>query len=1195
MELPAIFEQDIQSKILSIATRVVIGIDNPIYLSTHSINFDGQYYKPLLLGVPSMRESVDHESRNFKISNVTLKISNYKYQEERFSDLLKANPLINEECNVYWNTQNAKDSEDSLRIFKGYVRRVSHTDSEVTIQLEDLTEKNLHKNIPTQRTSPNYSLIDKYRDVPIPIAFGILRNAPAVLDSGRIVKADSDDSIVLMDAESTPPHPVWGDFSEYTYSEYSPLMIFDSGSLLHIAKEVMYEADYNAYQDSPEVGRKQYYDESDVDQAVSQSGTVKLRPFSLGDEGEDRIDAFQIYGSSKPSDIYCNLREAGTNYKAYDGLNWGGLQYNANVGWETPNRFTADVIDTLTDDDYSFKTLESINGDDVVNNWIDDYSLDYDYLSALGHANNGSFNDSNKAVAQTLIRIGIPASPKFSIISESSTSAVTQFYNRIAINGYPIPMSISRSTHILTRTVPEFKAAALFGGYNATGYGISSDYYYLNGFEMDDDGEVTTLTSGLNFNHIFQSVIDGQIDQHEDYLGDNEIADDKISLINTRLTSTTAAGDTSDHDYGAFVRIRDNSKFPLLDYDTQPDEFEIAIGSFIHAGEHTCEFEAGVGGSFSEIDLFHIATIEFDYESEFYLSVTGRKDGDEIIRNPIDILKHLAVEELGIDENNDIDTDSYGRARGIHNGLNFDFSINKEIKSKKLFEEIAKSTLCYPYFNNQGKLFFASYQPSYSLADFVDAETIKDSDVINFSFNKTKLEQVYTGVKFKYNYNYTTEKYDSFYHIDSPTSGAGYFPSEEELAYNGYADIDDNVLEFESKYIKDDETADKIWAYKYHDYQYQHLICKVKLPLHYIHLDVGDTIKFDKLLGDIKAFGIDYTRMETLIAGTPLNWTAIYPMFFITSINKNLDYIEIEARQIHHLDRNISISEATASGMGFVDPFVEGDVYEPPEYEPEEDVIEAWEMIPSLEDTYPEPQRFFTLYEHQELLTTDVHHWLEPQAFGLSSFDELLPSSWSYYSSSDIMNYKALEFTLQIGIVQDYDWHQTGSGVFVFALENVSGSNDSEEVELAWTLNGTEFDAGSEHSESTWAMWLGEASGDVHYIVGRRGGEGYIPEQRMHYLGIGEGLHIAIQNGVVDLEEFTFYTGGLNIYTGYIAQENGDVNLDGTLNVLDVVSIVNVLLNYAEFNEEQMGIADVNADSTVNILDVVLLVNIILD
>ena len=488
MELPAIFEQDIQSKILSITTRVVIGIDNPIYLSTHSINFDGQYYKPLLLGVPSMRESVDHESRNFKISNVTLKISNYKYQEERFSDLLKSNPLINEECNLYWNTQSAKNSEDSLRIFKGYVRRVSHTDSEVTIQLEDLTEKNLHKNIPTQRTSPNYSLVDKYRDVPIPIAFGILRNAPAVLDSGRVVKADSDESIELIDSESEQyvPHHVWGDFSDYTDSEYSPLMIFDSGSLLHIAKEVMYQGVYDAYENSPDVGRKQYYDEFD-DQPVSQSGTVKLRPFTLGDEGADRIYAFQVYGSAKPQDIYCNLREAGANYKAYDGISWGNI-YFANVGWNTPNRFKEDVIDALTDDDYSFNTLESINGDDVVNNWIDEYDLSYDYQAAFDHADWGDWGDDGQSVAQTLIRIGIPAAPIFSIVSETQnytpfTSTSYGLFTKIAINGQPIPMtSDTLATHILTRTVPDYRAYGLYSyPHNSTSISIQPKYYYLNG------------------------------------------------------------------------------------------------------------------------------------------------------------------------------------------------------------------------------------------------------------------------------------------------------------------------------------------------------------------------------------------------------------------------------------------------------------------------------------------------------------------------------------------------------------------------------------------------------------------------------------------------------------------------------------------------------------------------------------------
>ena len=154
MELPAVFEQDIQSKVINITTRVVIGEDEPIYLSTHSFTFGGQHYKPLLLDIPSMKESVDYESRNF-----TLKISNYKYNNERFSDLLKSNPLINHKCEIYWNTQSTNSSSDSLRIFKGYVRRVSHTDSEVSIQLEDLTEKHLHKTIPLNRTSTSHCYI----------------------------------------------------------------------------------------------------------------------------------------------------------------------------------------------------------------------------------------------------------------------------------------------------------------------------------------------------------------------------------------------------------------------------------------------------------------------------------------------------------------------------------------------------------------------------------------------------------------------------------------------------------------------------------------------------------------------------------------------------------------------------------------------------------------------------------------------------------------------------------------------------------------------------------------------------------------------------------------------------------------------------------------------------------------------------
>ena len=59
---------------------------------------------------------------------------------------------------------------------------------------------------------------------------------------------------------------------------------------------------------------------------------------------------------------------------------------------------------------------------------------------------------------------------------------------------------------------------------------------------------------------------------------------------------------------------------------------------------------------------------------------------------------------------------------------------------------------------------------------------------------------------------------------------------------------------------------------------------------------------------------------------------------------------------------------------------------------------------------------------------------------------------------------------------------------------------------------------------------------------------------------------------------------------GGIAYDIGDLNMDGTVNILDVVSIVNVVLS-----GENNSIADLNNDGTINILDIILLVNIILD
>ena len=56
----------------------------------------------------------------------------------------------------------------------------------------------------------------------------------------------------------------------------------------------------------------------------------------------------------------------------------------------------------------------------------------------------------------------------------------------------------------------------------------------------------------------------------------------------------------------------------------------------------------------------------------------------------------------------------------------------------------------------------------------------------------------------------------------------------------------------------------------------------------------------------------------------------------------------------------------------------------------------------------------------------------------------------------------------------------------------------------------------------------------------------------------------------------------------------GDMNDDEVLNILDVVTLVNVILNIIDPTGNQLYAGDLNSDGAINILDVVLLVNTIL-
>jgi len=56
----------------------------------------------------------------------------------------------------------------------------------------------------------------------------------------------------------------------------------------------------------------------------------------------------------------------------------------------------------------------------------------------------------------------------------------------------------------------------------------------------------------------------------------------------------------------------------------------------------------------------------------------------------------------------------------------------------------------------------------------------------------------------------------------------------------------------------------------------------------------------------------------------------------------------------------------------------------------------------------------------------------------------------------------------------------------------------------------------------------------------------------------------------------------------------GDVNMDGAIDVLDVVKVACIALSVCESTLNEFYLADINADGAINIMDVILVVNMAL-
>lgn len=179
------FADDIQSR--DTALFPVIEFEIPegdiLRVSIKPFTLEGNYYSPLLLSSPSINESIDLENRKYKISTVTLSLSNVEVGGIRFSD----NKIpFNTGVSIYWVSPSCTTLSDCYLAFKGSVRQISHDEKTCSITVEDTSQSSLHKDVPVTLLGTGDSIPDRYKGKPIPMVYGTVNNSPCVISSTAI-------------------------------------------------------------------------------------------------------------------------------------------------------------------------------------------------------------------------------------------------------------------------------------------------------------------------------------------------------------------------------------------------------------------------------------------------------------------------------------------------------------------------------------------------------------------------------------------------------------------------------------------------------------------------------------------------------------------------------------------------------------------------------------------------------------------------------------------------------------------------------------------------------------------------------------------------------------------------------------------------------------------------------------------------
>ena len=680
LELPPYFESDIQGKDTALVPFVLIGNnelkqigtephyiwDEFYFLSTNQMTLGvaghdssdnemgNRTSLPILLNIPSLKESIDIEKRNYKISSVNLDISNYEYNGQRFSELISDSSLINTEVRIYWASPstisfslsfNPSDA-DAMQVYFGTIRRYTHDDEKVRLVVEDRSQATLHKDLPIGELNVNDESSPD-AGAKIPMVYGHVDRSPLVFKSKHKLLIDTVD---VQGVEG----------SNMGFSE-SSLWAYIDNYYINVMREDQY--------------------------------TLGRSEFNLN---TSNIDMFAETGGTPDPE--------GTFLKCMDNSK------NFNITLSNTRESTTESEDTEYFDIPSGSLMRTIDGENVKNivNWNGKRVHNFgEYINITYHRSDlvvlydhlvGSLNIDFRTIVTVLagntyiqnaelllLKLGFDFRPNYDYIDSPALIG-------LSINGYALtdvlPYNVTASDHggenaVVLQT--DKIDAVNHAGFDFIG-GLSDHYFQYHLF-----------IEGLGQDSLFESVLK------------HWISFDKLSP-------------SSDYDGTGGDNI--NAAF----------QFKVDFSTINNGNALVANLNLD-GSNVKEIELLREVKVAKFLDYKYYANVNGRV---RISPDAPHIIDDLIV-ELG-EKPADLPMEDFI----AYEDWKYAFTVDKKINSKKLIEGIASASPYIPRFNNMGEFQLDVIPKTGGTADF----QILEADVIDFSFSRTKIEDVYTKIIF---------------------------------------------------------------------------------------------------------------------------------------------------------------------------------------------------------------------------------------------------------------------------------------------------------------------------------------------------------------------------------------------------------------------------------------------------------------